>query len=83
MTQIYLLTSDHQHAVCGTNFSPMQINFFAEEGYEEVTFDHVPGKEKDQVSPIFISEHQHKTSVRRFCKITQFFGVSFVISKVC
>ena len=30
MTQIYLLTSDHQHAVCGTNFSPMQINFFAE-----------------------------------------------------
>ena len=30
MTQIYLLTSDHQHTVCGTNFSSMQINFFAE-----------------------------------------------------
>ena len=30
MTQIYLLTSDGKHAVFGTNFSPMQINFFAE-----------------------------------------------------
>ena len=26
---VYLLTSDDKHAVCGTNFSPMQINFFA------------------------------------------------------
>ena len=51
--------------------------------FEEVTFDHVPGKEKDQVSPMFISEHQRKTSVCRFCKITQFFLVFFVISKVC
>ena len=50
--------------------------------FEEVTFDHVPGKEKDQVSPMFISEHQRKTSVCRFCKITQFFFF-FVISKVC
>ena len=50
--------------------------------FEEVTFDHVPGKEKDQVSPMFISEHQRKTNVCRFCKITQFF-VFFIISKVC
>ena len=43
--------------------------------FEEVTFDHVPGKEKDQVSPMFISEHQRRNSVCRFCKITrvQFF----------
>ena len=27
-------------------------------GDGEVTFDHVPGKEKNQVSPMFISEHQ-------------------------
>ena len=27
---VYLLTSDNKHAVCGTDFSPMQINFFAE-----------------------------------------------------
>ena len=45
--------------------------------FEEVTFDHVPGKEKDQVSPMFISEHQRKTSVCRFCKITQFFFFFF------
>ena len=51
--------------------------------FEDVTFDHVPGKEKDQVSPMFISEHQRKTSLCRFCKITQFFFFFFVISKVC
>ena len=27
---VYLLTSDNKHTVCGTNFSPMQFNFFAE-----------------------------------------------------
>ena len=33
---------------------------------------------------MFISEHQRKTSVCRFCKITQFFCCFFfVISKVC
>ena len=26
---VHLLTSDDKHAVCGTNFSPVQINFFA------------------------------------------------------
>ena len=26
---VYLLTSDNKHAVCGTDFSQMQINFFA------------------------------------------------------
>ena len=26
---VYLLTSDDKHAVRGTDFSPMQINFFA------------------------------------------------------
>ena len=27
---VYLLTSDYKHAVSETDFSPMQINFFAE-----------------------------------------------------
>ena len=27
---VYSLTSDNKHAVCETDFSPMQINFFAE-----------------------------------------------------
>ena len=37
--------------------------------FEEVTFN------QDQVSPMFISEHQRRNSVCRFCKITrvQFF----------
>ena len=25
---VYFLTSDDKHAVCGTDFSPMPINFF-------------------------------------------------------
>ena len=29
-SSVYLLTSDNKHAVCGMYFSPMQINFFAE-----------------------------------------------------
>ena len=49
--------------------------------FEEVTFDHVPGKEKDQVSPMFISEHERKTNLCRFCSLkTPFF---FVIPYVC
>ena len=27
---VYLLTSDNKHAVCGTDFSRMQVNFFTE-----------------------------------------------------
>ena len=27
---VYVLTSDNKHTVCGTNFSPVQFNFFAE-----------------------------------------------------
>ena len=53
---VYLLTSDDEYAVCGTNFLPNQLlcrkclatKFFL----VEETFDHVPGNEKDQVSPI-------------------------------
>ena len=53
---VYLLTSDDEYAVCGTNFLPNQLlcrkylatKFF----FVEETFDHVPGNEKDQVSPI-------------------------------
>ena len=53
---VHLLTSDDKYAVCGTNFSPNQLlcrkylatKFF----FVEETFDHVPGNEKDQVSPI-------------------------------
>ena len=48
----------------------------------EETFHHVPGKEKDQVSPIFISECQRKTKLRRFCSlITPIFF--FLIPSVC
>ena len=42
---VYLSTTDNKHAVCGTDFLPMRWFFFVEE-----TFDHVPSKEKDQVS---------------------------------
>ena len=53
---VYLLSSDDKYAVCGTNFLPNQLlcrkylatKFF----FVEETFDHVPGNEKDQVSPI-------------------------------
>ena len=53
---VYLLTSDDEYAVCGTNFLPNQLlcrkylatKFF----FVEETFDHMPGNEKDQVSPI-------------------------------
>ena len=58
---VYLSTTDNKHAVCGTDFLPMRRFFFVEE-----TFDHVPSKEKDQVSPMFISEHQGKTNLCRF-----------------
>ena len=52
---VYLLTSDDEYAVCGTNFLPNQLlcrkylatKFF----FVEETFDHLPGNEKDQVSP--------------------------------
>ena len=41
-------------------------------------------KEKDQVSPMFILEHQRKTSMCRFTEVTQCFCYFFfVISKVC
>ena len=53
---VYLLTSDDECAVCGTNFLSNQLlcrkylatKFF----FVEETFDDVPGNEKDQVSPI-------------------------------
>ena len=53
---VYLLTSYDEYAVCGTNLLPNQLlcrkylatKFF----FVEETFDHVPGNEKDQVSPI-------------------------------
>ena len=53
---VYLLTSDDEYPVCGTNFLPNQLlcrkylvtRFF----FVEETFDHVLGNEKDQVSPI-------------------------------
>ena len=38
----------------------------------EETFDHVPGNEKDQLLPMFISEHH--------CRTSNYF---FVIPKVC
>ena len=45
-------------------------------------FDHVLDKEKDQVSPMFISEHQRKTNVCRFCSLISQI-IFFVIPKVC
>ena len=47
--------------------------------FEEVTFDHVPGKEKDQVSPMFISEHQRKTSLCRFWYIIIAISLSWLV----
>ena len=57
---VYLLTSADEYAVCGTNFLPNQLlcrkylatKFFFQLFFVEETFDHVPGNEKDQVSPI-------------------------------
>ena len=69
---VYVLTSDNKNAVCGTSFLPMQINFFAENISDDSCggfFDYMPGKEKDQVSPMLISEHQRKTNVCRFCSL--------------
>ena len=66
---VYLLTSDDKQTVCGTDFSPMQINFFAKNiSDEEEAFHHVPGKGKDQVSMMFI-KHQRKTTLCRFCSL--------------
>ena len=73
MTQIYLLTSDHQPPKTSATILLWGSDFWSR----------ARQKEKDQVSPMFISEHQRKTSVCRFCKITQFFCFFFVISKVC
>ena len=58
---VYLLTSDNKHAVCGTDFSPHQLLCWRYQlcfYFVEETFDHVPGNKIDQVSPVFISEHQ-------------------------
>ena len=53
---VYLLTSDDEYAVCGTNFLPNQLlcrkNLATKLFFVEETFDHVTGNEKDQVSPI-------------------------------
>ena len=45
---VYLLTSHDEYAVCGTNLKYLATKLF----FVEETFDHVPGNEKDQVSPI-------------------------------
>ena len=47
----------------------------------EETFDHVPGKEKDQVSPMFISEYERKTNLCWFCSLKT--PILFVIACVC
>ena len=52
----------------------------------EEAFHHVPGKEKDQVSTMFISQRQHKTTLCRFCSIITpvfFFVIHLVCWTVC
>ena len=49
---VYLLTSDDEYAVFGTNFLPNQLLCCNCLATFNQTFDHVPGNEKDQVSPI-------------------------------
>ena len=76
---VYFLTSDDKHAVCGTDFSPMQINFFAENISDDSSLwrrlsiscqaRKKIGKEKEKVSPMFITEHQCKTNLCRFCSL--------------
>ena len=88
---VYLLTSDNKHAVCETDFLPMQINFFAENVSDDSSlcdFRSHADKGKDQVSPKFISEHHRncrKAIVCRFCSlITQIiFFRNFLFPKVC
>ena len=48
---VYLLTSDDKYAVCGMDFSPNQL--LCRKYLVEETFDHLPGNEKDQLSPTF------------------------------
>ena len=67
---VYLLTSDDEYAVCGTNFLPNQLlcrkylatKFF----FVEETFDHVPGNEKDQVSLICRYRTNPETNLGHF-----------------
>ena len=47
---VYLLTSYDKYAVCGVDFSPNQL--LCRKYLVEETFDHLPGNEKDQLSPI-------------------------------
>ena len=49
----------------------------------EETFDHMLDKGKDQVWPMFISEHQRKTNLCRFCSLITQIIFFFVIPKVC
>ena len=52
---VYLLTCDDKHSVYGTGFPLNQLlyrKYLALFSFVEETFDHVPGNEKDQVSPI-------------------------------
>ena len=32
---VFLLSADNKHAVCGTNFSPIEINFFAKNSSDD------------------------------------------------
>ena len=76
---VYFLTSDDKHAVCGTDFSPIQINFFAENISDDSSLwrrlsitcqaRKKIGKEKEKVSPMIISEYQRKTNLCRFCSL--------------
>ena len=86
---VYLLTFDNKHAVCRTDFSPMQINFFAENISDDIIllcvgdFRSRARQGKRSSFTVFISEHQRKTNLYRFCSLITPIIFFSVVPKVC
>ena len=69
---VYLLTSDDKHAVRGTDFPSNQLlyrKYLALFFFVEETFDHVPGNEKDQVSPICMTSFEARKNVMQIRRL--------------
>ena len=83
---VYLLTSDNKQVVCGTDFSPMQINFFA----ENISYDSSMWRRLSVMCQVRKMIKFHRCSFRNikvkqmgqilFCNNPIFF---FIIPKVC
>ena len=83
---VYLLTSDNKQVVCGTDFSPMQINFFA----ENISYDSSMWRRLSVMCQARKMIKFHRCSFRNikvkqigqilFCNNPFFF---FIIPKVC